>query len=78
MSRFTVNPKYITKTDDQIIEAIKEKIKDKKTISSTGQGKEYKIKSVTSSFIKYSGEDRSGGDTEEISIKSIKESIKKN
>jgi hypothetical protein len=77
MSNFTINPKYITKTDDRIIEVIKEKLGYKKSIKGTGQGKEYKIKNITSTSIKYSGEDRSGGGIEEISIKSIKESINK-
>ncbi|MCD4695963.1 MAG: hypothetical protein K8S16_06955 [Bacteroidales bacterium] len=75
MSNFTVNPKYITKTNDQIIEIIKEKLKDKKSIASTGQEKEYKIKSVSSTFIKYTGENRNSEKLENISFDNIKISL---
>jgi len=75
MSNFTLNPKYITKKDAQIIELIKNKIKDFKSIASTGHGKKYIINYVSATSIKYTGMDRNEGEKEDISFDDIKTSI---
>ena len=72
MSNFTINPKYITKTDDKIIEVIRKEINPGESIYSIKERKEYKIDRITSTYIKYTGKDRNKGKPEDISFENIK------
>jgi len=76
MNDFTFNPKYITKTDDKIIEVIKNNINDLDSFKGIGLEKIYIIKFVGSSSIKYFGKDRNKGKPEEISFDDIKNTFR--
>jgi len=72
MSNFTFNPKYITKSDDVIIESLVNNIKTLDSFSGIGIEKTYLIKYVGSSTIRFVGKERSKGKAEEISFDDVK------
>lgn len=78
MSDFTFNPRYITKSDKQIVEVIKENIKGLENFKGVGQEKVFTIKFVGSSLIKYIIEDtsKSKGKPEELSFDEIMQTFR--
>jgi len=72
MNNYIINPKYIEKTDEQIIDVIKNEIRvDDNIFSITGVI--YKITFADNQYIKYTGENRNNGNPEDISISNIKD-----
>ncbi len=76
MSNFTFNPKFITKSDDIIIESIINNIKILDSFSGIGLEKTYIIKYVGSSTIRYIGKEKSKGKAEEISFDDVKNTFR--
>jgi len=76
MSDFTFNPKYITKSDNQIIEVIYGGMKGLENFKGVGQEKVFTIKFVGSSLIKYIPEEKSKGKQEELSFDEIKQTFR--
>ena len=71
MSDYTVNPKFITKSDAYIVDEIKKVLIEKGSFFGLGQSKEYKVVSITASFFKYKGENKTAQNPEAISFESI-------
>jgi hypothetical protein len=76
MSNFTFNPKYITKSDDNITESIITNIKGLDSFSGIGLEKTYIIKYVGSSTIRYIGKEKSKGKAEEISFDDVRNTLR--
>jgi len=72
MSNYTFNPKYITKSDDSIAEAIVNNLKELDSFNGIGIEKTYDIKYVGSATIRYIGRERSKGKAEEMLFDDIK------
>jgi hypothetical protein len=76
MSDFTFNPKFITKSDDLVIELIKNGLKERDSFEGIGLEKTYIIKYVGSSSVKYIGKERNTTKPEEISFDDIKSTFR--
>lgn len=78
MSDFTFNPRYITKSDKQIIEVMRESIKGLENFKGVGQEKVFTIKFVGSSLVKYIIEDKtkSKAKPEELSFDEIMQTFR--
>jgi len=76
MSNFTFNPKYITKTDDSIAEAIIIRLKELGSFTGLGIEKTYLIKYIGPSTIRFTGKERSKGKTEEFSFDDVKSTFR--
>ena len=76
MSDFTVNPRYITKSDDFLIETIRNSMKELGSFAGIGLEKLYNIKFVGTESIKYVGNERSKGKVEELLFSDIKNTLR--
>ena len=71
MNNYLINSKYSEKTNEQIIDIIKAKIRTSNSIESI-TGIIYKITFVNAQYIKYTGENRNNGNPEDILFGDIK------
>jgi len=76
MNNYTFNTKYITKSDDVIVESIIANLKGLDSFNGLGVEKVYIIKYVGSSTIRYIGKERSKGKTEEMSFDDVKSTFR--
>jgi len=76
MSDFTFNPRYITKSDDFIIEALRTGLAEKGSFEGIGLEKQFNIKFIGSEAIKYVGVTRGKGKVEELAFIDIKNSLR--
>lgn len=76
MSDFTFNPKFITKSDDRVIESFRSDLKEMTSFEGIGLEKTYIIKYVGSSSVKYIGKNRNTTKPEEISFDDIKSTFR--
>jgi len=72
MSDFTFNPRFITKPDDFIIEAMRTSLTTMSSFEGIGLEKQFNIKFVGSESIKYVGVTRGKGKVEELAFIDIK------
>ena len=76
MSNFTFNPKFITKSDDIIVETIISKLKELGSFNGIGIEKTYLVKYIGPSTIRYVGKERSKGKAEEILFDDVKHTFR--
>jgi hypothetical protein len=76
MSDFTFNPRYITKPDDFVIEALRSNLAGKGSFEGIGLEKQFNIKFIGSESIKYVGATRGKGKVEELTFIDIKNNLR--
>jgi hypothetical protein len=76
MGNYTINKRYITKSADFIIEVIKTKLtEDGCFVTSTGKGKKYTVKRISSTGISYVTADRNQDKSEVMDIEELKTAV---
>lgn len=76
MANYTINKRYITKSADVIIELIKTKLtEDGFFVTSTGKGKKYTVRRISSTGISYVPADKVLDKSEVMDIEELKSAI---
>jgi len=75
MNKYTFSRKFITKSADFIIEAIKVKLKEDGFFLGVGQGKKYMVNRFSSTSIYYTGIARNQSKQEDFDIEELKTAI---
>ena len=72
MGYYTFNKKYITKSTDFIIEAIKTKLKEESFFIGIGQGKRFDVNRMSTTAIYYMANDKKQNKVEDMDIEEMK------
>ena len=76
MANYTINKRYITKSADFIIDVIKTKVtEDGFFVTSTGKGKKYAVRRVSSTGISYVTAERKQEKSDVMDIEELKSAI---
>ena len=76
MGNYTLNPRYITKSADTIIEVIKTKLtEDGFFVTSTGKGKKYTVKRISATGIFYVTAERKQDKSDVMDVEELKSAI---